>query len=800
MAETIYRENVLDRYVSDMQRYAISLCRKQAVPDVKDGFKSVGRRVMMGFIDEKLYPNKPYSKSAGVVGTVMKKYHPHGDSSIYGVMVLMARWWDCKMPYIDGHGGWGTMQGDPESAQRYTECRLTEYACDCIIGDLDTNKQIVDWVPNYNEQYLEPEYMPAMIPNLLINGTLGIAIGMKVEIPTHNLSEVVDATINVLKNPAAPVVLIPDHNQPVDIIDTNWKQICNTGFGTYRARGHVDIEYDKKDHPLVIIKSFPNAVTLMDPAKDEAGVIGSIKTMIKEGKLPFVEDLNDETSEKRDRYDQLRYVIKLKKGSDPNYFKSLLYKKTLLENTYRVNFEALDGIELNRYSYKAYIEKWIDFAMTLKFRTYAAKYQQAISEFTKLQLYIKLMESGDIDIVKDKIAHCKKVDAEGKKELIEWIIKKFKVTDGEAKFILEMDFFKTAPGFLPIYKERSKVLEQEYTEYFIKMNDDSILKQEIIDQLLVFKKKYGKPRLCKVIKDTKDEVPAGTFKVVVTENNYIRKIQENDKVVAVKGDNPKFILKVDNRESILLFDRVGKVFKLPISKIPVHAYNFPGTDLRLMIKGCTADIVTMMYEPSVIEMSKSLHKQHLVIVTEGNSIKRMELDDFINVPPSGILYTKLSQNDFVKDLTIIPEGFDIVLYNQHKALRFNVNDVPLYKRTAIGVIGMGGEGNNTIDGLSVIANEPEYMLVITRSGKVNKIPTAALPRKERNKAGSNVIKLGKTDTIFAIIPANNSFTLHLNTSKEALTIPVSDIKDGSSLSAGVKVTSDVIVKANVMFN
>ena len=796
MGETIKESNVLTEYVNDGQIYAIALCRKQAVPDVRDGLKTGARRILedMG-LDEKLYHNGRYSKAAGTVGSTMKNYHPHGDSSIYGVMVNMAQWWSYKMPFIDGHGGWGTIQGDPESAYRYTECRLSEYADTCMLGLLYQSRNIVDWVPNYNDETKEAEYLPCTIPNLLINGTLGIAIGMKVEIPTHNLVEVCDAAIAVLKDPSAQVVLIPDHCQKVDIIDTDWKTICNTGYGTYRARGIVDIEYDK-DIPCLVIKSVPNGVTLINPARDDEGVIGNIKKMVKEGKMPFVTNVIDETDEKRNKYEQLRYVIRLKKGTDPNYVRSLLYKKTLLENTYRVNFEGLEGIELHRYSYKSYIETWINFAMILKFRSYAAMYQKCKTRWTELQLYIKLMKSGEIDLIKQKISNWKKVDSAGKAELMEWIIKKFDVTDSEALFILNMDFFKTAIGYLPQYEAEVKELEAKCMTATINMNSDDILKQEIINDLEYYKKKFGTKRTCRVIKDKEDEIPAGTFKVVVTESNFIKRVQENDKLSTAKGNAPKFVLTVDNRENILLFDRVGKVFKVPVHKIALCGNGNPGTDLRLMIKGCTSDIIMMMYEPKVLEMSKLKHKHYLTVVTDKNNIKKMELEDFLNVPVSGILYTKLSSGDFVKDLTIIPEGLDVIVYTNHKALRFNNKDINLYKRGAMGDLAMST--TDEIDGLSVLAPNSTDIVVVTNSGRVNKINVSALPTKSRNKAGSNVIKLGKTDSILTILGAFEKSTLCLVTAgKGIIEIPVSDIKQGSSVSAGEKLVSDMIIKAYI---
>lgn len=787
MAETIIEKNVKDMYISDMQIYAIALNRKQSVPDVRDGLKTVDRRVLADmFFDKHLTYDKNYIKSAGTVGSTMEKYHPHGDSSIYDVLCKLACWWRVKIPLISGHGNFGNMQGDGAAAMRYTEAKLSEFCCEAVIADLQKSKDIVDWVPNFDESDMEPEYLPVKVPLLLINGTFGIGIGMRTEISRHNPGEVIQATLDVLRDPEAPVVLIPDHSMPCDIVDTNWKKICNTGFGKYRCRGRIDIEsrrIGKIDYPMLVIRSVPDNVTLSQSSGlEDKGIIATMESLIKEGKLTGIKDHFDDS-----KGNDMRYCIVLDKNTDPNYIKEFLYKHTMLEKTFRENFEVLEGINPMRLSYKAYIEYFIQFSIDMKRRTYYSLLSQAKTKWREKQLYIMVIESGEIDNIQKKIKNMKDVSIEARNEFMEYLINKFKVTDIEAKFIMNMDQMKTAKGYLTIYKEECKNLEAEIKTYLQKLTDnDIIIKKEIAEELEYLKKKYDMPRVCRVVKDTGDDIPAGEFLVVVTENNKIRKMNTGVYVNSVRGDNAKFILKIDNRDNVLLYDKNGKIFKLPVHKINLCDKSMGGQDLRILIKNCTSDIVTIMKESSVANLANKKRKYYLMVMTIAGCIKKMDLDDFLKVPPSGILYTKLADGDSVRDVTIVPSGVDIVVYSHKKALRFDIdNDVPHYKRSALGVSAMNSKDG--VDGFSVINKDASYIVVITKSGKINKFDVSGLAKKKRNQAGSSVIKLGKTDEIQNILGVKESDIIKIGTTNGVVEIAVSDLQLGSSVSAGQKV-------------
>lgn len=712
------------------------------------------------------------------------------NSSIYETLVGMATWYDCKVPLVHPHGNFGNMQGDGPAAYRYTGAKLSKFAEECVIAELKYSKSVVDWAETFDNKNLEPEYFPAAVPLLLVNGALGIGVGLMSYIPRHNLGEVIDATINLINNPDAKVVLIPDQCMPCHIIDTNWKAICNTGNGKYRARAHIDIEMEG-DIPKLVIKSIPDMVTLLN-AKGDEGIIPNITKMAKEGKIPQITNMIDDSHGQ-----QLRYVIELRKGSDPQYVKEYLYKHTQLEKTFTVSFEVMYGIEPLRLSYKAYLQMFIEFRRTTKFRVYTSLYQQAMTKWTEKQLYLRVMQSNEIDDIIYKIRHLTKIDDNA---FMEYLIKALKVTDLEAKYIMRMDVMKLSVAYYNKYVEECKKIKADSEVYLQKITNDELIDKEIIEELASFKQRYGTPRVCDVIKPKDDsDIPKGEFRIVITENNYVKKISPNDPINAYRGDNPKYTTLAENTECILIFDRNGKVFKFPVWKIPLCDKSALGIDIRILIKGLTSDIVSMIYEPTIVELSRKTKKHFLVVVTESNCIKKLDLEDFLTITPSGIMYTRLNDNDFVKDLTIIPDTLDLIIYSNHKALRVNMHEIPHYKRSALGVAAMNTK--EQIDGLSVIYPDATYIVVVTDSGKINKFDVAGFARSARNKAGSSVIKLSKTENIVSIYGVNDSNAIRVFTRSTITDINVSDVKIGSSISAGEKMIAlkgDAIIKTRII--
>ena len=494
-------------------------------------------------------------------------------------------------------------------------------------------------------------------------------------------------------------------------------------------------------------------------------------------------------------------MIKLKKGTDVNFVKEALYKYTPCEQSFRVNFEVVLGTELVRLSYKEYLNLFIQFTTNNKIKEYAAKHYVISTRLHKLDAFIKIVGSPDIDKI---ITMIKNRNTNSDKELIELLIGKYKLTDIQAEYIINAQIKQLSKGYLNKYKEDFKTLSQQESWLEDRISNENLIMEDVKQELLQIRKKYSTPRICKVIKVSNlGNIPDGTFKMVITENNFVRKLTETDPVNTVKGDRPKFVATVSNLESLLLFDNKGRVFKLPVHKIPIVAKSDPGIDIKGVIKGLTADIISIMYEPTLIKLSKLKQKVYLAVLTKNNALKKLDIQDFLNVPPSGILYSKINPDDDVVCTQIINDGIDLVLYSDSKALRIPSKDVVLLKRNTVGTLGMGGQ-HGPMEGMSIIytddKNPSKYIVVVTEAGKVNKFLVSGFARSQRNKAGSKVIDLGRGDRIHSLFAVTDDNTIGLLTTSGIIDVPVKDIPLGSSVSKGTKILSgktDLVIKAEL---
>lgn len=784
--ERILKHIAHEQYINDLALYTVAVNLVRSLPDARDGLKPSSRRILYALDhDEKAY-NNHMVKSASATGTLMKHYHPHGDS-IYNTFKTLINWFEVKMPLVKGQGNFGTISGDEQAAARYTECSLNDFGLECVIGALHNSAEVVDWNPTYNNLTVEPQYLPVKVPLLLINGILGgIGTGIKADLPSHNMNEVIDATLRLMDDPFADAILVPDHCLPCEIIDTDWKNICNKGYGSYRARATM-VTTMEKDYPIITITSLPTFNTDAVCEKINAGVLA--------GKFPQIVDVFDESQNEHG----VRIVIKLKKGSDVNFVKEALYKYTPCEQSFRVNFEVVLGTELVRFSYKSYLQLFIRFAIDNKIREYSARHYAVSTRLHKLEAFIKIVGSPDLEKI---IKLIRNKNAKNDNELIELLINKYKLTDIQSEYIINASIKQLSKGYLERYKAEYKKLSEEEKWLEDRIANEKFVIQDVKEELLQIKAKYGSPRICKVVKVSNlGNIPEGIFNLVITENNYVRKLGENDTINTVRGDKPKFVLKVSNTESVLLFDNKGRVFKLPVHKIPIIAKSDPGIDIKGVIKGLTADIVHVEYEPNIIKLAKkSKSSIYIAVLTKNNTIKKLNIEDFITVPPSGIIYSKVNPDDEVVDVQIISNNLDVIIYSNNKALRISANDkdIPCYKRNTLGVSAMNTKG--TIEGMSIVYPDATSIIVITRNGRINKIGVGAFQRSQRNKSGNNIIKLSKGDSIQNVYGVTEKNVLSITTTSGVIDIPISDIRMGSSISQGDKIIStksDIILKTQI---
>lgn len=778
--------NVLEQTKDDSSKYGIFVNRRRMVPDVRDGLKTVHRRIMYSaFNDEHALNENRSVKSLAIVGTTLKKYHPHGDTAVYDAMKPLTNWFESYLPILDKQGNFGTVQGDSASAPRYTESYLSEFGLECVIGELAEDKQVVDWMSNYSDTVLEPEYLAVKLPLLLINGSFGIGFGLKTEIPSHNTSEVIDATINLIRNPNADVVLVPDQCMRCDIIESNFKAISNKGNGSFKVRGIIDIE-EIKGKPALVIKSTPNLVFLNT-------IKANIETMIKEKKLIQIVDAYDDEPENEH---EMRYVYILKKGSDANFVREVIYKNTDMEKTFKVNFEVLKGLDPVRMSYKSYLQYFIEFRKMTKFRLYCNQLQKAKTKLHEKEPFIKYIQSPDRPEIERMIESQTVIDDNF---IIEKLISSINITDLQARYIINARTKEKSIAYLNKYIEEAEALSKECNILLEKITNEDIIIQEIIDELKYFKKKYGKPRNCAIIRQSDiSDIPKGEFKIIITENNFIKKVPINDSIGSFRGDSPKIILKGDNTENILIFDVQGKVFKLPIHKIPFTDRNSNGTDIRTLIKHLTSNINKVLYEPTLKELVNKTRKYFVTVLTKTGYIKKLDLEDFLAVPPSGIIYIKLEQGDSVKGVEIIASDLDIIVYSKNKALRMNLSEVPHQKRNTKGLMAMAEE---TVDGLSIIKPDTTDVIVITENGNVNRFDIIALPNLGRNRSGSRIIKLAKTDSIKNVYGVHNTDTLKVTTKGNSYEFIVGEIPTGTSISSGTRLMAtknDNIIRCDII--
>ena len=768
-------------YIEDMVKYCIIVDRRRAFPDIRDSLKPVHRRALFAMFD--LNAITRTLKCARIVGETIGKYSPHGDTSVYDAMIVLGQWWKTKMPLVYIHGNHGTIMGDGTAAMRYSEGKISDFCFDAIIGDLKESKNAVDWKENFDRSCKEPEFFPVKVPILLVNGTFGIGVGISTNLPAHNFVEVIEATRKLIKNPNADVVLIPDHCQPLEIFNTDWKSISENGFGSYKVRGIIETT-EEKGYPVIYIKSLPDMTTTEQ-------VIGKLNDLIVKKQLPMVHDALDLSK------DTVCIKVTLKKGSDPYYVIETLYNKCGVQANVRVNFQAVDYIDPKRFSYKEYLLNFIDFRMTTKFRMYCNLYKNVATKVHKYETFIKVIETGTIDKIINDI---KKQNTMEIKDLEELLIKKYNMTDIQANYILCTDFRRLTKGYLKWYKAEYAKLNPMKEFYKRAITDDGkIILNEIDDELAELAKKYGTPRLCKVIEPvSENNIPKGTFKVVVTEKNYLRKIPDTDRVTIVRGDHPKFVARVDNAENILLFDNKGKVFKFPVHKISITDKTVAGTDVRILNKNLTADIINMVYEPQLQHIHDKGRKHYIVTVTRDNVIKKMELEDFLNVNASGLRYTTLKGTDEVVGIAVCPADLDVVVYSKVKALRIPLSQIPLFKRNAAGSKAMNT--SEPIEGISIIYPDTDNIVVLTDNGKVNKFPITGLPQHTRGKVGNTVIKLDAGDSIHSIYGTREVDKLRILTHGENVEIAVSEIKLKSGIASGQKVISvKPVIKCELIY-
>ena len=777
--EKIIPVRVGEQFRSDYQRYAVYVEYSRIMADIRDGLKPVQRRLLYDMLDTGATTS--FTKCANVVGSTMR-FHAHGESS-YETLCSMGNWFQTYIPLVEKQGNFGTIQGGPPAAYRYTECHLSRFALEYVIGDIREIKEAVDWSPNYSNTLLEPDYLPVAVPLLLINGSFGIGVGKRIDIPSHNICEVIDATLALIENPNQNIVLVPDMCTPCEIFDdANWEEISNTGFGYFTVRGITSIETFSnsrfKNRPAIVIKSTPNLTTL-------TSILEQIEDLVVKKKIVQIDPdgLLDQSNK-----DNMRMIIVLKNGADPEYVRNVIYQNTDLQKRFRINFEMLNGLEPIRLSYRDYLLSFIENRKKVKYRVFINRLKQVETKIHEKEAFIKLLESGKIDEVIEKIRNFKNDEA----SLIEYLIRLLNITDLQAKYIMNKNLKGLTIQSLQKLKEDVVKLYEFRNELFTLVTDENALTRYIAQELQIIKAKYGIPRKCKIIHkaSAKDAIPKGSMIVAITEKGFIKKVPAGSNLGNMKNDTVNLVIQIDNADSLILFDSSGKVYKLPIYKLPFSDRNSNGIDLRFAIKGFNAHVVTAMTESGMKQIrqrSKTKDRWSIATLTKHGYIKKMEIDEFLSVTSSGFGYIKMDHGDTVQSVLLSYSHDDIIIFDDKKVMRIPIDNISTMKRAARGNMTLKSDA---IDGMLRINTDvqKDFMIVITQRGRVNKIPLSSIPGMNTVKKEFNVIRLGKNDSIQNILLANDTDTLAVRCfGMEEVQIPIVGIPIGSSITSGDKV-------------
>ncbi|MCQ4924700.1 DNA gyrase subunit A [Tissierella carlieri] len=714
--------------------YSMSVIMSRALPDVRDGLKPVHRRIIYAMDELGMGPDKPYRKSARVVGDVLGKYHPHGDSSVYDAMVRLAQDFNIRYPLVDGHGNFGSIDGDEAAAMRYTEARMTKLAMEML---RDIGKDTIDYRPNFDETLKEPVVLPSRFPNLLVNGSSGIAVGMATNIPPHNLKEVIDGAIVLIDNPDADVEELmtsikgPDFPTAGHIMGKEGiKSAYKTGRGKITVRAVTEIEETNKGRHRIIVTELPYQV-------NKANLIEKIAEYVRDKKLEGISDLRDES----DR-EGMRVVIEIKRDANPNVVLNNLYKHTQLQTTFGVIMLALVNDE----------PKILDLKQMLTH--YIAHQKDIITRRTQYDL-AKAEERAHIveglKIALDNIDEVIRIIRSSKTEAIakEALMDSFGLSDKQSQAILDMRL-RRLTGL-----EREK-LEEEYEALIKEINrfreilaNERLVYQIIKEELIEIKEKYGDPRRTRIMPsadeiDIEDMIEEEDVVITLTHFGYIKRTPEytyktqkrgGKGIVALTTREEDFVEDLyitSTHDTILFFTNKGKVFSLKAYEIPEGGRQAKGTAIINLLNLTGDEKVN-----AIVPIDKNTTESNLVFITKEGIIKKTSLDNFENIRKNGIIAISLRDSDELIGVRKTNGNREmIVVTKKGMSIRFDENDVREMGRSAMGVKAISLRDNDQVVAMELV-EEGKKLLVISEYGFGKR--TSLDEYKIQNRGGKGLI-------------------------------------------------------------
>ncbi|MEK6656714.1 MAG: DNA gyrase subunit A, partial [Nitrospirota bacterium] len=733
--------NIEDEMKTSYINYAMSVIVGRALPDIRDGLKPVHRRILYAMFREGLLSNKKYSKSAGVVGEVIKKYHPHGDTAIYDAMVRMVQDFNMRYPLVDGQGNFGSIDGDPPAAYRYTEARLTKIAEE-MLADID--KETVDFAPNFDETTEEPLVLPSKTPNLLINGSSGIAVGMATNIPPHNLSEIIDGLIMLLDNPKAAisdlmkVVKGPDFPTAGFIHGTGGiKDAFNTGRGSIQMRARAIVEINPKNEKESII------VTELPYQVNKARLIERIAELVRDKKIEGITDLRDESDK-----EGMRIVIELKKGAIAGVVLNQLYKHTSMQSTFGVIMLALVNNQPRVLNLKESLHYFVEHRKEVvirrtRFDLRKAEERRHILEGLKIAL-------DNLDAVIALIRKSKTPE-----EARTGLMEKFKLTQIQAQAILDMKLQKLTglerEGIINEYEEILKIIE------YLKsvLADEKLVKKLVKEELSEIKEKYGDERRTEIVPETKeitleDMIASEEMVITISHSGYIKrnplKLYRSQRrggkgMIGMETKEEDFVehlFVASTHDYLLFFTNNGKVYWLKVYEVPEAGRQAKGKAIINLLQLSTDEKLT-----TVLPVSKFEEGRYVVMCTKMGVIKKTALSAFSNPRAGGIIAVSIDKGDSLVAAGLT-DGKKEILIGTKKGLgiRFNEDDVRDMGRTARGVRGIDLQKGNEVVGMEIVKDNSTIMTIAENGfGKRTELDEYRL----QSRGGKGIITIKTTE-------------------------------------------------------
>ena len=770
--------------------YAMSVIASRALPDVRDGLKPVQRRVLFSMIELNNGPDKPHRKCARIVGDTMGKYHPHGDSSIYGALVNMAQDWSTRYPLVDGHGNFGSVDGDGAAAMRYTEARLSKISMEMLA---DINKNTVDFAPNFDETEKEPTVLPARYPNLLVNGTSGIAVGMATNIPPHNLKEIIAAVVKIIDNiveenrdteieEILKIVKGPDFPTGATILGTRGiEEAYRTGRGKIRVRAVSNIETLPNGKSQIIVTELPYLV-------NKARLIEKIADLVKEKKIDGITALNDHSSR-----EGMRICIELRRDVNANVLLNKLYKHTQLQDTFGVIMLALVNNQPKVMNLMEILKHYLAHQEEVVTRRTQYDLNKARERAHILEGLLKALDNIDEVI---RIIRGSENTQVAKARLME----RFELSDAQAQAIVDMRL-RTLTGL-----EREK-LEAEYKELMARIRrleailaDRNLLLRVIREEILAISEKYGDERKTAIGFDEfdismEDMIPNENTVITMTKLGYIKRMtvdnfrSQNRGGKGIKGmqtiedDYIDELLMTTTHHYLMFFTNMGKVYRLKAYEIPEAGRTARGTAIINLLQLQAGEKIT-----AVLSLKDYSQGQYLFMATKSGIVKKTPIQDYANDRQTGLAAISLKDDDELIEVKFTDNKKDIILVTKYgQCIRFKDTDVRSTGRVSMGVRGINLSDGDEIIGMQ-LCSQGDYLLIVSEKGMGKRTSMSEFSVQNRGGKGVKCYKITeKTGNVVGVKAVNDdNEVMMITTEGIIIRIACSDISILGRITSGVK--------------